>query len=120
MAGSVTSPESTTLEARSDGGEHLAEESRTLAARIRRPEVHQSYVIPVLSKAITIIRLLETTDERLNVNEIARRTGIAKTTTYRILRTLSAHGYLPYGAEGIYSFKYTTRQPTRQTVGVLW
>jgi len=66
--------------------------------------VHRSYLIPVLTKAITIIRLLESSDRPLKINEIAAATGIAKTTVYRILRTLSAYGYLPQGSDGVYAF----------------
>ena len=81
-------------------------ESRTYAARIRRPDLHRNYVIPVLSKALKIVQLLETSERPLSTAEIARRTGVPKTTAYRILRTLSAHGYLPQGADGVYCFKF--------------
>ncbi len=83
----------------------LADESRTAAARMKRPELHQSYIIPVLSKAIKIIRLLENSDAPLKIDEIARRTGVSHSTTYRILRTLSAYGYMPKGSAGVYCFK---------------
>jgi AraC-like DNA-binding protein len=83
----------------------LADETRTAAARIRRPEVHQTYMVPVLSKAIKIIRLLENSDKPLKIDEIARHTGVSHSTTYRILRTLSAYGYMPKGSVGVYCFK---------------
>ncbi|SNS99616.1 IclR helix-turn-helix domain-containing protein [Granulicella rosea] len=82
----------------------LVQASRTLSARRRRPDVDRSYLVPTLSKAIAIIRLLEASAERLNVNQISERSGVPKSTTYRILRTLSAHGYLPRGADGLYFF----------------
>jgi Fic family protein len=77
--------------------------TRTTSARLRRPEVNRSYLIPALCKAIVIIKLLEESDGPLNVEEISKRTGISKTTTYRFLRTLSAYDYLPQGDLGIYS-----------------
>jgi ribose transport system substrate-binding protein len=79
--------------------------SRTLAARLRNPDLDRHYIIPVLVKAITIIRLLEQTERALNVTEVSVLAGVPKTTAYRILRTLTAYGYLPDGADGIYSFK---------------
>jgi hypothetical protein len=83
----------------------LADETRTAAAKIRRPEVHQTYLVPVLSKAIKIIRLLENSEKPLKIDEIARHTGVSHSTTYRILRTLSAYGYMPKGSAGVYCFK---------------
>lgn len=41
----------------------------------------------------------------MNIDQIAKQTGISKTTVYRILRTLSAYGYLPAGEHGIYTFR---------------
>lgn len=86
--------------------EELADCSRTDSARRRNPHVHQSYIIPVLSKALVLIEVMKKSERPLNVDELARRTGIAKSTVYRILRTLSAYGYLPDGADGIYSFRH--------------
>ncbi len=78
---------------------------RTAIAQVRRPDLHPNYIIPVLTNAIKIMRLLENSDRPLNVNEVAELTGVSKSTTYRILRTLSVHGYLPLGAEGVYTFR---------------
>jgi len=77
--------------------QELAARSRTSSARLRNPDVHQSYVIPVLDKALRIMRLLEESERHLKIGEIARTTGYSQSTIYRILRTLSAHGYLPCG-----------------------
>jgi hypothetical protein len=94
----------------------LADKSRTVSARIRKPEVRSNYIVPVLAKAIKIIRLLETADRPLNINEISQYTGTPKSTVYRVLRTLSAYGYLPHGAIGIYSFKFIAElQPPSPT-----
>ena len=85
--------------------EDLAHGSRTDAARRHHPHVDRSYIIPVLSKALLIMDLLRNSEHALNVAEISASTGISKSTVYRILRTLSAYGYLPDGASGIYSFR---------------
>ena len=85
--------------------EDIARLSRTDAARRHHPHVDRSYIIPVLSKALLILDMLRNSERPLNVAGISANTGIAKSTVYRILRTLSAYGYLPNGAEGIYSFR---------------
>lgn len=92
-------------------GEDLLELSRTDAARRRNPHVQRSYIIPVLCKALTIIELLKDSDRPLNIQHLSKTTGIAKTTVYRILRTLSAYGYLPDGADGVYSFRHIPYPP---------
>jgi len=83
----------------------IARQSRTRSAQIRRPEVNRSYIVPVLGKAIRILQLLEKSEKTLNVDEIVRETDIAKSTVYRILRTFSAYGYLPDGADGLYHLR---------------
>jgi hypothetical protein len=89
----------------------LADLSRTKAARRRNPRLHRSYIIPVLSKALVVMEILTSTERPLNVRELVDRTGISKTTVYRILRTLSAYGYLPDGSGGVYSFRHVSYPP---------
>ena len=72
----------------------ISTRSRSIAARFRHPELDRSYIIPVLSKALQIIALLDSAQTPLNVTQVSERTGFAKSTVYRILRTLSAHGYI--------------------------
>lgn len=86
--------------------QELAVQSRTLASQIRNPDVHRSYLVPVLSKALHIMRVLDNVEGPLNIQEVCELTGFPKTTVYRILRTLSAHGYIPHGADGVYSLRY--------------
>ena len=83
----------------------LALNSRTIAARKRNPGVQRDYIIPVLSKALSILDLLNQVQRPMNTHEIARTTGYSLTTVYRILRTLSAYGYLPEGCDGVYTFR---------------
>jgi hypothetical protein len=89
----------------------LADRSRTESARRRNPGLHRSYIIPVLSKALVVMEILRSTERPLNVRELVDRTGISKTTVYRILRTLSAYGYLPNGSGGIYSLRHVSYPP---------
>jgi hypothetical protein len=83
-----------------------AKRSRTLAARVQHPTVHLSYIIPVLSKALQIVALLETADRSFSLKEVCLQTGVAHTTAYRILRTLAAYGYFPDGDHGSYRLKH--------------
>lgn len=65
----------------------------------------RSYVIPILSKALTILDLIESSDEPLSARQIHERLGYSPATIYRILRTLSAHGVLKGCEHTSYSFK---------------
>jgi predicted transcriptional regulator len=84
--------------------QELQIKSRTEKARKSRPDVECFYLIPVLVKTLNILSLLHQADEPLTVDSIHRRLGYPKSTIYRILRTLSACGYLPEGASGVYKF----------------
>jgi len=84
--------------------QELRIKSRTEKARRFRPDVERFYLIPVLLKALNILSLLHQADNPLTVDTIHRQLGYPKSTIYRILRTLSACGYLPEGASGVYKF----------------
>jgi ribose transport system substrate-binding protein len=60
------------------------------------------YLIPVLSKALDILELLQ--DERgpQTLEAIYQRTNISKTTVYRILKTFVHRGYLAQAQDGMY------------------
>lgn len=108
MKSAIPTPTDTTSEQLPQqelNGQQLIEMSRTASSRIRRPGVHPSYLVPVVAKTIEIIRLLERSDHPLSLPEVVRETGTSRSTAYRILRTLSAYGYLPRGADGIYCFR---------------
>ena len=65
----------------------------------------QEPVIPILSKALTILDLIESSDEALSARQIHERLGYSPATIYRILRTLSAHGVLKGCEHTSYSFR---------------
>lgn len=88
----------------------IAAHSRTVSAKLRRPEVNRSYVVPVLAKALRVMRLLEAAQRPMTVTQVCEATGIAQTTVYRILRTLSAYGYVPLGDHGVYAFRVPSQE----------
>ena len=60
------------------------------------------YLIPVLSKALDVLQLLEAQNHPQTVEEIYQRTNISKTTVYRILKTLVHRGYVAQAENGGY------------------
>jgi ribose transport system substrate-binding protein len=60
------------------------------------------YLIPVLSKALDILELLQTENHPKSLEEIYRQTNISKTTVYRILKTFTHRGYLAQSENGLY------------------
>ena len=60
------------------------------------------YLIPVLTKALDILELLQTENQPMVLESIHKRTKISKTTVYRILKTLVHRGYVGQGADRHY------------------
>jgi ribose transport system substrate-binding protein len=60
------------------------------------------YLIPVLSKALDILELLQTENQPKSLEEIFQRTNISKTTVYRILKTFTHRGYIAQSENGLY------------------
>jgi ribose transport system substrate-binding protein len=60
------------------------------------------YLIPVLSKALDILELLQNERGPMTLEAIYQRTNISKTTVYRILKTLVHRGYLAQSQDGLY------------------
>ena len=60
------------------------------------------YLIPVLSKALDILELLQNEQGPLALEAIYQRTNISKTTVYRILKTFVHRGYLAQSQDGLY------------------
>jgi ribose transport system substrate-binding protein len=65
------------------------------------------YLIPVLSKALDILEMLQAENQPLTLEAIHRQTKISKTTAYRVLKTFVHRGYLSQSPDGLY------RQVTR-------
>src|SRR5881628_694009 len=60
------------------------------------------YVIPVLSKALDVLELMQKDNTPRTLEEIYQRTNISKTTVYRVLKTLVHRGYLAQTQDGLY------------------
>lgn len=60
------------------------------------------YLIPVLSKALDILELLQAENRPMSLEEIHKKTKISKTTVYRVLKTYVHRGYLAQTSDGLY------------------
>jgi ribose transport system substrate-binding protein len=60
------------------------------------------YLIPVLSKSLDVLELLQAESQPMSLEEIHRRTRISKTTVYRVLKTYVHRGYLAQSPDGLY------------------
>jgi len=67
------------------------------------------YLIPVLSKALDILELLQSENQPMSLEAIHRRTKISKTTVYRVLKTFVHRGYLSQSPDGLYRQVLRTR-----------
>lgn len=66
-------------------------------ARIKR-----LYLIPILSKALDVLELLEEDHAPVTLEDVFQRTRISKTSVYRILKTLVHRGYVAQSQDGLY------------------
>jgi ribose transport system substrate-binding protein len=64
--------------------------------------VKRLYFIPVLSKALDILELLQSESQPMTLEAIHRQTRISKTTVYRVLKTFVHRGYLSQSPDGSY------------------
>lgn len=60
------------------------------------------YLIPILSKTLDVLEMLEEQKRPLTLEQIHKQTGISKTTVFRILRTLVHRGYVSRPEDGRY------------------
>jgi ribose transport system substrate-binding protein len=71
-------------------------------ARVAKAKIKRLYLIPILSKALDVIELLEQDNAPLTLEDVYQRTNISKTSVYRILKTLVHRGYLAQTPSGQY------------------
>lgn len=64
--------------------------------------VKRLYLIPVLSKALDVLELLQAEGEPMSLEAIHRHTRVSKTTVYRVLKTFVHRGYLSRSTDGLY------------------
>ena len=67
-----------------------------------KAKIKRLYLIPILSKALDVIELLEQDNSPLTLEDVYQRTNISKTSVYRILKTLVHRGYLAQTQGGQY------------------
>jgi ribose transport system substrate-binding protein len=69
---------------------------------VSRPKIKRLYLIPILSKALDILELLEAEKKPLTLELIYQRSAISKTSVYRILKTFVHRGYVAQTQDGAY------------------
>lgn len=69
---------------------------------MRNSSSNNLYVIPVLSKALDVLELLQGEGHAHTLDEIYKQTGISKSTVYRILKTYAHRGYVAQTGNGAY------------------
>jgi ribose transport system substrate-binding protein len=72
-----------------------------------RKTTKRLYLIPVLSKALDILELLQAENQPMTLEAIHRLTKVSKTTVYRVLKTYVHRGYLSQSSDGLY--RHVTR-----------
>ena len=60
------------------------------------------YLIPILSKALDILELLQARKSPMALEEVYQSTRFSKTSVYRILQTLAHRGYVAKTSDGLY------------------
>ncbi|WP_188553719.1 helix-turn-helix domain-containing protein [Edaphobacter dinghuensis] len=82
---------------------YRARESRTDRARRLQPDLDREYIVPILLKSVQVLDLLGEVPGGMRIEQIHQETGIAKTTVYRIVRTLVVSGRLCHANNGAYA-----------------
>ncbi len=67
-----------------------------------KAKIKRLYLIPILSKALDVIELLEQNHTSLTLEDVYQKTRISKTSVYRILKTLVHRGYVAQSQNGQY------------------
>jgi ribose transport system substrate-binding protein len=71
---------------------------------LKRSSPKRLYLIPVLSKALDILELLQKERAPVSLETMFQRSHISKTTIYRILKTFVHRGYVAQSEDGLYRF----------------
>lgn len=67
-----------------------------------KAKIKRLYLIPILSKGLDVLELLEQVHGPTSLEEVYQRTEISKTSVYRILKTLVHRGYVAQTQDGLY------------------
>ncbi len=65
-------------------------------------KIKRLYLIPILSKALDVLEMLEEHNAPMTLEDVFQRTRISKTSVYRILKTLVHRGYVAQTESGGY------------------
>src|SRR5260370_25941006 len=83
--------------------------------RLAKTKIKRLYLIPILSKALDVLELLEQVNGPIALEDVYQQTKISKTSVYRILKTLVHRGYVAQGESGQYRL---VSRPRRLRFGV--
>jgi ribose transport system substrate-binding protein len=67
-----------------------------------KAKIKRLYLIPILSKGLDVLELLEQIHGPISLEDVYQKTNISKTSVYRILKTLVHRGYLAQTQNGQY------------------
>ena len=67
-----------------------------------KAKIKRLYLIPILSKALDVLELLEQNNAPATLEDVYQKTHISKTSVYRILKTLVHRGYVAQTQNGQY------------------
>jgi ribose transport system substrate-binding protein len=70
--------------------------------QLPRAKIKRLYLIPILSKALDVLELLEQKNAPVTLEDVFQETHISKTSVYRILKTLVHRGYVAQSQTGHY------------------
>jgi ribose transport system substrate-binding protein len=66
------------------------------------------YLIPVLSKALDVLEMLQSNSQPMSLSELHARTRFSKTTLYRVMKTFVHRGYVAQLPDG--SYRHVAKQ----------
>lgn len=69
---------------------------------LARTKIKRLYLIPILSKALDVLEMLEEQNAPMSLEDVYQRTKISKTSVYRILKTLVHREYVAHTESGEY------------------
>ena len=67
-----------------------------------KAKIKRLYLIPILSKALDVLELLEQGHVPVTLEDVYQKTHFSKTSVYRILKTLVHRGYVAQAKNGLY------------------
>ena len=67
-----------------------------------KTKIKRLYLIPIQSKALDVLELLEQNHSPVALEDVYQKTQISKTSVYRILKTLVHRGYVAQSQNGLY------------------